>query len=455
MGVKQKYRVLERIDVGGMAEVFRGRAIGVEGIEKEVAIKRILPSLTKKKRFREMFLDEARLSMRLNHANIVQVFDVGRSSGTYFIVMEYVDGVNLRRVFQRSSERGVRVPLKVACYIMAEVCKGLAHAHDLRGSDGRPLSIVHRDLSPPNILISRSGEVRIVDFGLAKAVTQVSATDPGIIKGKFSYLSPEAAEGRDIDHRADIFSAGIVLYELLSNRQLFRGKNDVETIEMVRRAEIPPLSKLNPDVPVSFERIVEKALERDPQKRYSSARVFGDELSGFLFENNLRVTSFDVQDTVRKLFDDDGGGEEGEGDQRQRIVDLIEEEILNLSMVDHWAELTGEGSKPLNVDAMRIDLSPQHDLSDLWREPVVIRGAPGLGHGGAPTDRGAERVAASSADLRGSESLAATLTTPGETPEVRELRRAASGRRLAFYIALGTLLVGGATAAVLLALDIL
>jgi eukaryotic-like serine/threonine-protein kinase len=371
MGEKQKYRVLERIDVGGMAEVFRGLAIGVEGIEKEVAIKRILPSLTQKKRFREMFLDEARLSMRLSHANIVQVFDVGRSAGTYFIVMEFVDGVNLRRVFQRSSERGVRVPLKVACYIMAEVCKGLAHAHDLKGPDGKPLGIVHRDLSPPNVLISRAGEVRIVDFGLAKAVTHAVVTDPGIIKGKFSYLSPEAAEGKDVDHRADIFSAGIVLYELLSNRQLFRGKNDIETIELVRRAEIQPISKLNPDVPPAFERIVEKALQRDLNKRYSSARAFGDDLSAFLFENNLRVTSYDVQDTIRKLFDAEPEVAEAGGDQRHRIVDLIEEEILNLSMMEHWAELASEGSTPLDLDTLRIDSRPQHDLSDLWEVPII------------------------------------------------------------------------------------
>ena len=368
MGIKQKYRIMERLDVGGMAEVFVGRALSVEGIEKKVAIKRILPSLTKKKKFREMFLDEARLSMRLNHANIVQVFDVGRAGGTFFIVMEYVDGVNLRRIFQRASELGYRIPLPVACYILIEVCKGLAHAHESKDDDGKPMRIVHRDVSPPNVLISRSGEVRIVDFGLAKAVTQVALTDPGIVKGKFSYVSPEAAEGKPVDHRADIFSAGIVLFELLSNRQLFTGRTDVETLENVRAAEMPPLSKLNPEVPEAFERIVRKALEKDVQKRYSSARDFGDDLSNFLFHNSLKVTTTDLQSVFRRLIDEEVTVDR---DGRQRIEDLIEEEILNLSMIGHLTEVTTEGSRPISIEGLPRDLPARHDLSDVWETPVA------------------------------------------------------------------------------------
>ena len=370
MGLKQKYRILERLDIGGMAEVFRGRALGVEGIEKEVAIKRILPALTRKTRFREMFLDEARLSMRLNHANIVQVFDVGRAGETLFIVMEFIDGPNLRRIFQRASERGVRIPLKLACHIMMEVCKGLAAAHELKDADGRPLGIVHRDLSPPNVLISRSGEVKIVDFGLAKAVTQLTMTDPGMVKGKFSYLSPEAASGEKVDHRADIFAAGIVLFELLSNRQLFRGQNDGETLELVKRAEIPPLSRLNPDVPEAFEAIVNRALARDPRQRFSSARDFGDALSRFLFDSRLKVSSYDVQDMIRRIMEAPEEAEET-GQGRQRIEDLIEEEILNLSMIGHLTEVTTEGSRPISLENLRVDIRPQHDLTDVWAMPVA------------------------------------------------------------------------------------
>jgi serine/threonine protein kinase len=208
---RQRYQIQKKIDMGGMAEIFLGKAVSLGGIERTVAIKRVLPALTKNEQFIGMFLDEARLSMQLTHANIVQVFDVGRSSGTYFIVMEFVDGYNLRRVFQKASEVGFRIPLEIATYMIADVCKGLAHAHEKVDDHGTHLHIVHRDLSPPNILVSQSGEVKITDFGLAKALSHVSQTDPGVVKGKFSYLSPEAAEGKSVDHRADIFAAGICL----------------------------------------------------------------------------------------------------------------------------------------------------------------------------------------------------------------------------------------------------
>ena len=424
MGLKQKYRVIERLDVGGMAEVFRGRALSVEGIEKEVAIKRVLPTLTRKKKFMQMFLDEARLSMRLNHANIVQVFDVGRSGETYFIVMEYVDGANLRRIFQRASERGYRIPLQVACYMMIEVCKGIAHAHEMKDENGRPLGIVHRDVSPPNILISRSGEVKIVDFGLAKAVTQVALTDPGIVKGKFSYLSPEAAEGLPIDHRADIFSAGIVLFELLSNRQLFRGKTDVETLELVRAAEVPPLSKLNPEVPELFERIVYKALAKDPRKRYSSAREMGDDLSHFLFDNSLKVTSYDLQAVFRRLIDQTDDIDEQEN--RQRIEDLIEEEILNLSMIGHLTEVTSEGSRPIKVDSLHIDIPSQHDLADVWSDTGGA-GALGGGYGAFTAGAGLSQSSLDDSDLM--ERLEGADPVPdGGSMGVVEERRAARAR---------------------------
>ena len=177
-----------------------------------------------------MFLDEARLSMKLTHANIVQVFDVGRADGTYFIVMEYVNGHNLRQLLQRMVETSYDLPIHYAAYIIMEVCKGLAHAHDQLDSQGEPMGIVHRDVSPPNILLSKSGEVKITDFGLAKAVTQLEITDPGIVKGKYSYLSPEAADGKEVDHRADLFAVGILLWETLCKRRLFQGKTDFFSI---------------------------------------------------------------------------------------------------------------------------------------------------------------------------------------------------------------------------------
>ena len=365
---RQRYKVLKKIDAGGMAEIFLARAHSIGGIEKEVAIKRVLPSLTKNKRFVNMFLDEARLSMCLTHANIVQVFDVGRADDTYFIVMEYVNGHNLRRMFQRMSERGYRIPVHYAAFIIMEVCKGLAHAHEQRSKDGHLLGIVHRDISPPNILMSKAGEIKITDFGLAKAVTQLEVTDPGIVKGKFSYLSPEAANGKTVDHRADIFAAGILLWEVLANRRLFLGKSDMETVELIRKAEVPSLSLFNKEVTPEFEKLVEKALTRDPRQRWHSARDLGDALAKFLFANKLKVTSYDLQLMLKNLFSSEGMVEPVE-----LIGPLIDEEVINLSMLGYiGAGMRAEGAQPLNDVAVAGALGAGRlSVADIWTsEPM-------------------------------------------------------------------------------------
>jgi len=367
---RQRYKILKKIDAGGMAEIFLARAHSVGGIEKTVAIKRVLPSLTKNTRFVNMFLDEARLSMVLTHANIVQVFDVGRADGTYYIVMEYVEGYNLRRLFQRMNERGFRIPVHYAAFLMAEVCKGLAHAHEQRDSDGNPLGIVHRDISPPNILLSRSGEVKITDFGLAKAVTQLELTDPGIVKGKFSYLSPEAANGKTVDHRADLFAVGILMWELLANRRLFLGKSDMETVELIRKAEVPALSLFNDEVTPELENIITKALHRDPHKRWHSARDLSDALARFLFSNNLKVTSHDVGEMLRNLF---SNSDTAPAEPADRIGQLIEEEILNLSMMGVIAVgARAEGARPLNdVEVADSGRRGRLGIADIWKPDLA------------------------------------------------------------------------------------
>jgi serine/threonine-protein kinase len=351
MSDRQRYKIVEKIDAGGMAEIYKAKAITVDGFEKQVAIKRILPSLCSQPKFVNMFLDEARLSMHLNHTNIVQVFDVGRAQGTYFIVMEFVDGHNLRRLFQRLAEVGQRFPVHVALFVVAEMLKGLAHAHDRRDAQGNLLGIVHRDVSPPNVLVSKSGEIKLTDFGLAKAVTQAELTDPGIVKGKFSYLSPEAVDGRAVDHRADIFSAGVVLWELLANRRLFLGKSEMETVELVQRAEVPSLPLLNADVTDDIDRLVAKALQRDPRKRFHSAREMGDALTGFLFSKGLKVTSYDLSEFIRSVFEAQAVA--AEGASQERIGTLIQEEILSLSMMRYAGQpLPVEGSAPVPVQAL-------------------------------------------------------------------------------------------------------
>lgn len=357
----QRYKVTEKIDSGGMAEIFRGYSFSLDGIQKQVAIKRVRPHLAENKKFIKMFIDEARLAMRLNHANIPQVFDVGRAQGTYFLVMEFVDGVNLRKLQQTAAEKGYRIPLEISIHIIIEVCKALAHAHEARDEEGRPLNIVHRDVSPPNIIISKSGEVKITDFGLAKAATQLESTGPGVIKGKFSYLSPEACEGKSVDPRADIFSCGTILHELLTGRRLFMGKTDLETVEQIRKCEVPAPSLLNPDVDRELDEVVLKALAKDRKRRYQSARDMCDALARYLFSRGLKVTTFDLAQMVESLF---GDGEVQPA--KTRVVDLVREEVLNLSSMGKLSGLTPtDGGAPLDISAF---CNRKSAFEDIWQE---------------------------------------------------------------------------------------
>ena len=235
-----KYYLLERINVGGMAEVFKAKAFGVEGFERLVAVKRILPSVAQDEEFIRMFIDEAKIAVQLNHANIAQIFDLGMADGAYYIALEYVPGKDLRTLFENA--RKTRRPLTVAqaCYSIIKICEGLDYAHNKRDGHGRELHIVHRDVSPQNVLISEEGEVKVIDFGIAKAAGRASRTKAGILKGKFGYMSPEQVRGLPLDRRSDIFSLGIILYEILTMERLFVGESDFATLEKVRNVEILP-----------------------------------------------------------------------------------------------------------------------------------------------------------------------------------------------------------------------
>jgi eukaryotic-like serine/threonine-protein kinase len=290
---KQKYRIIKKLDAGGMAEVFQAEMETVKGFKKTVAIKRIRPNLIKDDRFLKMFMDEAKLSLYLQHANIASIFDVGMSDEHFFIVMEFVEGFNLRNIMELLPVE--RLPINSAVYIIQNVCEALEYAHTLKDSStGRSFNIVHRDISPPNILISIQGEIKLVDFGLAKASNQTEKSEPGIIKGKFSYLSPEAAAGLEVDHRTDIFASGIILFELITGQRLFLGENNAKTVQEVKEANIPALSEFIPNVPPELERILLKSLERDPEKRYLSASDMGDDLTRLLYKMGEAVTKRDI-----------------------------------------------------------------------------------------------------------------------------------------------------------------
>ena len=307
-----------------MAEVFKGVAESLQGFRKNVAIKRVLPALTKNNKFITMFLDEARLSLFLQHANIVQVFDIGHADDTYFIVMEFVEGVDLKAIQEWRRRIGRRLTIGQTIYIIMEVCKGLAYAHDLTHPEtGERLGIVHRDVSPANVLISRNGEVKLADFGLAKAASQVESTDPGVVKGKMSYLSPEAARGENVDQRADIFSVGILLYEMLTSKRLFYGDTDYQTVELVRNAKIPPIATQNPEVEPEFEEICRKALARRTEDRFQTATDLQDALAHYLFSRGLKMIQRDIAELVRACIEDQATQSSGGKAKRFGTVDTI------------------------------------------------------------------------------------------------------------------------------------
>ncbi|HTR55155.1 MAG TPA: serine/threonine-protein kinase [Kofleriaceae bacterium] len=352
-----RYTITERLDHGGMAEVFRGVAESMQGFKKAVAIKRILPNLTKNEKFVRMFLDEARLSLFLQHANIVQVFDISKTpDNAYFLVMEYVDGCNLKALIERQKQKGRRMELAHSIYMMTEACKALQYAHFLENPEtNEPLGIVHRDISPPNILLSKNGEIKLVDFGLAKANTQIESTDQGVVKGKFSYLSPEAASGLEVDHRADVFAIGIILWELFTGRRLFYGDTDYQTVELVRQARVPSIAALNPEVEPELEAVVRKALAREANDRYQNAYDLGDALTQYLFSRQMKVTSRDIQQLVRDTQVEMMRKRSSE--PKDSLIDaLILDEMQKMTSIDFAnesqpANATAEGSMSLDPSA--------------------------------------------------------------------------------------------------------
>ncbi|UJR86514.1 serine/threonine protein kinase [Sandaracinus amylolyticus] len=387
MAAEQRYRVTERLEAGGMAEVFKGESLSVQGFKKQVAIKRVLPHLAQNKNFISMFLDEARLGARLTHANIVTVFDIGAADNTYFIVMEFVDGCNLKTVIEQYRQQGRRIGVKEAVYLCLQACAGLSFAHELQSEEGEDLHIVHRDISPPNILLSKRGEVKVTDFGLAKATTQLEKTDPGVVKGKFSYLSPEAAMGEPVDARTDIFALGIVLWEMLAGRRLFLGETDYQTVKLVQQANIPSLARLNPEVDADLEAVLGKALARNKEERYQTAREMGDAFSGYLFGKQLKVNSFDIATLVKGVIDAKKAAKTG-GPREASIIDrLIQEELLRFTSLDDMSDplapnapgAAGLSPEDMSEGAKPLDAGSFENPADWFSDDEDVVGAIGRG----------------------------------------------------------------------------
>jgi eukaryotic-like serine/threonine-protein kinase len=301
-----KYTLFDRIGRGGMAEVFKGRIQGPAGFERVFVVKRILPHLSDDQTFIKMFVEEAKLSARLNHPNIVHIFELGAVEGEYFISMEYIRGHDLSETM-RSIWKALGPPRpELVSYIGREACRGLAYAHGLTDENGRLLGMIHRDVSPSNVMLSYEGAVKMLDFGIAKALGDTAdSSKSGTMKGKYAYMAPEQTEGDNIDHRSDIFAVGIVLHEVLTGRRLFKGQNDVQTIERVRRCEVPKPSLQNPAVPPELDQIVLKALQRDPARRWSNAADMADALDDIVHAARFQPTH--LTQILYDLFPPEGG----------------------------------------------------------------------------------------------------------------------------------------------------
>jgi serine/threonine protein kinase len=271
MGVHGRYQMLRKVADGGMAEIYLARQTGDEGFSRLVIVKRVLPGFASDPHFRNMLVDEAHIAMTLNHTNVVPVLDLGRAEGSFFLVMELVDGWDLGMVYQRGHDAGFPFPLGLALYVIAETCRGLAYAHGRRDGDGRPLGIVHRDVSPQNVLLSEHGEVRLTDFGIAKALNKRERTQTGIIKGKLDFMSPEQALGGDIDSASDIFAAGTMLYLLATGKRPFASPSDFEALLRVQRAEFTPAEAARPGLSAGVAAIIKRAMQLRTADRYRSA----------------------------------------------------------------------------------------------------------------------------------------------------------------------------------------
>ncbi|HEX3698678.1 MAG TPA: serine/threonine-protein kinase [Polyangia bacterium] len=296
-----RYQLTERIGAGGMAEVFRAVVKGPEGFERELVLKRILPKFSANTQFVTMFVNEAKICALLSHPNIVQIYEFGQAEGTYFIAMESVRGASLRDVMAKLRNEKRSIPFLIAADIARQICVGLDYAHTLTGPDGAPLEIIHRDISPPNIMLAWSGTAKVVDFGIARAAYFAQEEiRQGIIKGKVSYLAPEQINRLPMDGRVDVFATGVVLHEMLTGRKLFNTNNELAKMRQLLAKPTPPPSSVDATIPRELDRIVLRALERDPNQRYPSAAAMADDIERTLIA--ARHTSGELAKMLRGLY---------------------------------------------------------------------------------------------------------------------------------------------------------
>ena len=369
-----KYLLLERISVGGMAEVFKAKAFGVEGFEKIIAIKRILPSMAEDADFIQMFIDEAKICSQLNHANVCQVFELGKIQESHFIAMEYIWGKDLLQIQNRFRRLRKNMPLQMAAFIASKVCEGLDYAHRKKDANGKPLNIIHRDVSPQNIIVSYEGEAKVIDFGIAKAASRSSKTQAGVLKGKFGYMSPEQVGAKTLDRRADVFAIGTILYELLTNERLFLGESDFATLEKVRNVAVPPPAQVRQDIPEALNKIIMKALAKEVADRYQWASEMADDLQEFLAQNEPIYNSKQLSSWMRENFASEMK-KEGQLLEEQRKIgkEAISAAPIQKSTVPPSARLRAQTLTPVTPTSAtsRPQKTPEpEEVHTLIEEPV-------------------------------------------------------------------------------------
>ena len=332
-----RYTLVKKLATGGMAEIWLARQRGLADFKRFVVVKKILSHLAAQDTFVKMFLDEARMSAQLNHPNIVQVYDLGKERESYFIAMEFINGENLAAIAWRGKKRNRSIPVPYAARILADACKGLNYAHHLRSSDGSALSIVHRDISPQNLLVTYEGETKVVDFGIAKAASRSEATKTGMLKGKFSYMSPEQCLGSQIDMRSDVFALGIVLYELATGTRLFKHESELMILEMITKRDVVPPREVNSEIPRVLDDIIMKALRKDPAARFQTAQEMQLALEDFVRDSGRPCSSAELSVYLRGLFAD-------HIEEKLKVLELASrDDVEEIDFDEEATERAGQG----------------------------------------------------------------------------------------------------------------
>lgn len=370
-----KYTLLRKLNSGGMAELYLALHRSVAGFEKLIVIKTILPSMNHDKAFIDMLLHEARLSATLTHTNIVQVYDVGLAEGRYFIAMEHIHGEDIRSIIRMMKKRSVvEFPLEHALSILLGVCAGLAYAHEKRDLEGSLLNIVHRDISPQNIVITFTGDVKIVDFGIAKSISQTGEdTKDGQLKGKVPYMSPEQAASQEVDYRSDIFAAGVILFELTTGKRLFKGASEYETLKLICERDYPLPTMIKPGYPKGLERIVMKALAKKREDRYPSARDMQADLEQFIRHERIPVSQVNLMNWMQMLFEDKLAQQKEALQDVKQLADIIASQQGPMSQ--EGTIVTGLGTQSGVGSSSTITDQPRRGYTGLLVALMVVVGA--------------------------------------------------------------------------------